>query len=215
MALAARCCYAEGNPLDDRLFNQDNNETNYWEWLESACINRGHYSPLEYCQLTFLCLNVPVSIVSQLRTHRGLSMQVQSLRYTSERICNPAKTNEELFHSRRVESHDRKGFSPMIPQELEDKAFNDARALYKTLVEEMDVSPEVARNILPSCYTQNFVLSCNLRELFHVFSLRTPKDAQLEMRDLMYLLYEQTMLAVPDAMRWFYDKHWGKFKASF
>jgi thymidylate synthase (FAD) len=215
MAMAARCCYSEYNPLEDPLFSSLKTETEYWDWLCNACIKRGHYSPLEYSQFTFLCLDVPMTTVVQLRTHRSLSMQVQSMRYTSERICNTNLTNEQVFYTRNVGSHARDGSSEIIPLDVQDEYFTSSRAMYTKLVKEVKVPPEVARDILPSCYTQNFVLSCNLRELFHVFGMRTPKDAQLEIRELMDSLRVALLEVIPDAMAWYNLNCWGKFKGSF
>jgi thymidylate synthase (FAD) len=214
MAVTARCCYSESNPLNDRLFNLGYNEGQYWEWLVNACLSKAHYSPLEYCQLTFLCTHIPMPTVVQLRTHRGLSMQVQSMRYTSKRICNLAISTDSIFYTRQQTSPDRQGLDEIIPKQLQNDIFNSARYAYKGLIEK-GVPPEIARDILPSCYTQNFVLSCNLRELFHIFSMRTPKNAQLEIRQLMYLLSEESLKAVPEAIAWYKAKYWGKAHLSF
>jgi flavin-dependent thymidylate synthase len=153
--------------------------------------------------------------VVQLRTHRGLSMQVQSMRYTSERICNKKLTNEQIFYTRSVGSHARDGSSEIIPLDVQNEYFTNSREMYRKLVKEIKVPPEVARDILPSCYTQNFVLSCNLREMFHVFGMRTPKDAQLEIRELMDSIRVALLEVIPDPIAWYTLHYWAKFRGSF
>lgn len=195
MALAARTCYSETNPLENSIFHNLNSESEYWDWLLSACIKKGHYSPLEYCQVTILATDVPMPTVVQLRTHRQLSMQVQSLRYTR---FDKSTT----------------GFSSRLGNELYTQLTEQAVTNYRQLVES-GIPNEIARDILPCSYTQNFILSANLRELFHIFKMRSAMDAQFEIRELVTLMRDSIMETVPDPMQWFTKKHWAKFKGEF
>jgi thymidylate synthase (FAD) len=213
MALAARVCYSEINPLKEELFDNGREEI-YWQWLERACLTKGHYSPLEYCQLTFLCLDVPMPTVVQLRTHRHLSMQVQSMRYTGNRISDMTIPNSDLFYTRKEQMRDREGKYEVLDDLVYNDVVTSSRLAYKKAVE-AGTSHEVARDLLPCSYVQNFVLSCNLRELFHLFTMRSPKDAQFEIRELMTLIKMESLKLVPEAIDWFDKHHWGKFKPTF
>ena len=68
--------------------------------------DRGHFGPFEHA---LIMLNVgwfPHSVMQQARTHRvGVSFDVQSMRYTGERICRAADGAldlEEVFYLRPV-----------------------------------------------------------------------------------------------------------------
>jgi thymidylate synthase (FAD) len=216
MALAARTCYSEHSPLEDSLFSfsEEREESFYWDWLVGACLQKGHYSPLEYCQLTFVCCSVPLPVVVQLRTHRLLSLQVQSMRYTGKRMTDFTIDSKDLFYSRENRNSDRQGNKEIFDTETLNSVWDSARLQYAKALEQ-GIPPEVARDILPCSYVQNFVLSCNLRELFHVFNMRSPKDAQLEIRELMLLLKFEALKVVPAAIDWFDKKYWGKYHGSF
>ena len=75
---------------------------------------RGHYGPLEHVQIVFNVGWFPHSVMQQARTHRvGVSFDVQSMRYTGDRICRAVdgKLNiEEVFYLRPVGGYsDRQG----------------------------------------------------------------------------------------------------------
>ena len=95
------------------------------QWPEEAkageiCVKRllagerGHYGPLEHPQITLNVGWFPHSVMQQARTHRvGVSVDVQSMRYTGERISRAANGElelEEVFYLRPVGSYsDRQG----------------------------------------------------------------------------------------------------------
>ncbi|MGL5075951.1 MAG: FAD-dependent thymidylate synthase [Waterburya sp.] len=215
MSLAARTCYFENDPLQDPLWKSLATEAEHWNWLVKACLSKGHYSPLEYSQYVFVATDIPMPTVVQIRTHRGLSMQVQSMRYTGRRMgLTEFYSNEQLFYTRTELSRDREGKAGTIPPEVYDKCVSELRQLYVKLCQE-GIPNEVARDILPSSYTQNFILSCNLRELFHLFGMRSPKDAQLEVRQVMELMRKAVTQAIPEPIDWYMKHHWGKYKGSF
>ena len=75
---------------------------------------RGHFGPLEHAQIVLNVGWFPHSVMQQARTHRvGVSFDVQSMRYTGERICRAADGElplEEVFYLRPVgEYSDRQG----------------------------------------------------------------------------------------------------------
>jgi thymidylate synthase (FAD) len=96
--------YSEGYVFDDRE-----------NWPEESragkiCVkrllagDRAHYGPLEHGQIILNVGWFPHSVMQQARTHRvGVSFDVQSLRYTGERICKVATEEtdiEDVFYLR-------------------------------------------------------------------------------------------------------------------
>jgi flavin-dependent thymidylate synthase len=75
---------------------------------------RGHYGPLEHPSITLNVGWFPHSVMQQARTHRvGVSFDVQSMRYTGDRISQAANGElelEEVFYLRPVGNYsDRQG----------------------------------------------------------------------------------------------------------
>ena len=68
--------------------------------------DRGHFGPFEHAQIMLNVGWFPHSVMQQARTHRvGVSFDVQSMRYTGERICRAADGEldlEEVFYLRPV-----------------------------------------------------------------------------------------------------------------
>lgn len=58
-------------------------------------------------------------------------------------------------------------------------------------------SPQQARSVLPNSLKTEIVMTCNLREWTHVFSLRTSKAAHPQMRELMIPLLKEVKTLVP------------------
>ena len=93
--------YSEGFVAGDR----DNwpDETKAGEICVKRLLSgeRGHYGPMEHAQIVLNVGWFPHSVMQQARTHRvGVSFDVQSMRYTGDRICRAADgalNLEEVF----------------------------------------------------------------------------------------------------------------------
>ena len=63
---------------------------------------RGHFGPMEHAQIVLNVGWFPHSVMQQARTHRvGVSFDVQSMRYTGDRICRASAGDldlEEVFY---------------------------------------------------------------------------------------------------------------------
>ena len=131
---------------------------------------RGHYGPLEHPQITLNAGWFPHSVMQQARTHRvGVSFDVQSLRYTGERICcaaTGALDLEDVFYLRPVGDYsDRQGkkYHYSIEQRTIDLDLcRVAAKRYRDLIM-AGYAEEHARGILPFDYRQHFVVSFSLR----------------------------------------------------
>jgi len=180
---------------------------------------RGHYGPLEHPQITFNAGYFPHSVVQQARTHRvGVSFDVQSMRYTGDRICRAAKEElsiEDVFYLRPVgEYKDRQGKHYTYS---EFHRWNDlcdclnAAVRYKERIL-AGFSEEHARGLLPFDYRQHFVVSFTLRALLHFLDLRFKRDAQLEIYQLCELLWPHVEKWVPQIASWYKDTRLHKAK---
>ena len=84
--------YSEGFVAADR--EQWPDETKAGEICVKRLLagERGHYGPMEHAQIVLNVGWFPHSVMQQARTHRvGVSFDVQSMRYTGERICRAAQ----------------------------------------------------------------------------------------------------------------------------
>jgi thymidylate synthase (FAD) len=172
--------------------------------------DRGHYGCLEHAQIVLNVGWFPHSVMQQARTHRiGTSFDVQSMRYTGQRICDAAKGAidlEEVFYLRpEGEYKDRQG--KKYTYGWEDKQTDldlcmDAALRYKELID-AGFSEEHARGILPFDYRQHFVVSFTLRAFLHFMDLRAKLDAQEEIRHLCDLMWPHFQRWAPEIATWY------------
>lgn len=225
--LAMHQCVAEEviNPKDWDLFEEEK----LGHRVVNHCLKYGHHSVIEHPTITFLVQGYPHEVMVQLTRHRHLSFSVQSQRYTGERIMKlnkflvssgvpdleKAKEIEKLFYVRPVGDYkDRKGNYHKLTQEERietllsfinpiDTYFNKVR---------VGVSFEMARGSLPQCIRQDFIVTMNARSLLHFLDLRTPKDAQEEIRHLAFKVYEHFEKWMPEVANWYSNSRLGKNK---
>jgi thymidylate synthase (FAD) len=148
--------------------------------------------------------------MQQARTHRvGVSFDVQSMRYTGDRICKAAKGEldlEEVFYLRPVGSYsDRQGKKYIYSEAQRAIDLGLCRAAaerYRDLLA-AGFAEEHARGILPFDYRQHFVVSFTLRALLHFLDLRAKLDAQQEIRVLCDLLWPHLEAWTPQFAQWY------------
>jgi thymidylate synthase (FAD) len=178
---------------------------------------RGHYGPLEHAQIVLNVGWFPHSVMQQARTHRvGVSFDVQSMRYTGDRICKAANGElplEEVFYLRPVGDYsDRqnKRYSYTSDQrEIDLKHVLVAAWRYAELIQK-GFAEEHARGLLPFDFRQHFVVSFSLRALMHFLDLRAKADAQWEIRELCELIWPHFVTWAPQIADWYQDRRWGK-----
>jgi thymidylate synthase (FAD) len=178
---------------------------------------RGHYGPLEHPQITFNVGWFPHSVMQQARTHRvGVSFDVQSMRYTGERIRQAANGEldlEEVFYLRPVgEYTDRQGKRYIYSAEerlVDLRLCRTAAGRYRDLLD-AGFAEEHARGTLPFDYRQHFVVSFNLRSALHFLDLRSKADAQDEIRQLCGIIWPYVESWAPEIAGWYQRARWGK-----
>ena len=203
--------YSEGFVADDRSDWPDEKAAGEICVRRLLAGERGHYGPLEHPQITLNVGWFPHSVMQQARTHRvGVSFDVQSMRYTGERICAAARGElhlEDVFYLRPVGSYsDRQGkrYEYTDAHRSEDLVHLRATAIhYLRRVEEYGFAEEHARGILPFDYRQHFVVSFTLRALLHFLDLRAKLDAQQEIRWLCELIWPHLQEWAPEIASWY------------
>lgn len=171
VALAAKMCYSRTTiaGLSEKISAQD----------QSSFIDRlmkmGHESVFEHACFTFGIEGVSRVLLAQLTRHRIASFSVQSQRYVSYE----------------------KGFGYIIPPQIEalgEEAvaryadqMNKIESWYKDWQKQLgqgEKSNEDARFVLPNACETRILLTMNVRELRHFFSLRMCNRAQWEIKEL-------------------------------
>jgi thymidylate synthase (FAD) len=202
--------YSEGFVADDRDEWPDERRAGEICVKRLLAGERGHYGPLEHAQIVLNVGWFPHSVMQQARTHRvGVSFDVQSMRYTGERICRAADGAldlEEVFYLRPVGDYsDRQGkkYHYSVEQRAVDLALCRAAAeRYRELLA-AGYAEEHARGILPFDYRQHFVVSFTLRALLHFLDLRAKLDAQQEIRALCDLIWPHLQAWTPEIAEWY------------
>lgn len=171
---------------------------------------RGHYGPLEHPAITLAVGYFPHCVMQQARTHRvGVSFDVQSGRYTGQRVVQVARGKldlEEVFFLRPVGTYrDRQGkrydYTPKLRAEDAERCYDAAEAYALKL--ELGFSEEHARALLPFDFRQHFVASFSLRALLHFMDLRAKLDAQDEIRALCELAWPELVSWAPEVAQWY------------
>lgn len=202
--------YSEGFVFDERSSWPD--ETRAGELCVKRLLagERGHYGPTEHVSIVLNAGWFPHSVMQQARTHRvGVSFDVQSGRYTGERVCKAAHGEinlEEVFYLRPVGSYmDRKGkrYEYTMSQRNTDRGLClDAAQRYAQLID-LGYAEEHARGILPFDIRQHFVVSFSLRSALHFLDLRSKRDAQPEIQALCDMVWPHVKGWVPEIAGWY------------
>lgn len=136
------------------------------------CFNNGHMSVFEHAHVTFRIEGISRACMAQLTRHRMVSFCVESQRYNKYDL-----SGDEWY---------------VTPSVFEDNEHYPEymAALGGCYMEclEGGVKAEDARYLLPEATKTNLIMTCNLRELFHIFDMRLAKAAQWEIRNLATLM---------------------------
>ena len=178
VATAARLCYA---PVGAAELMESLDEVRIHKVL-TTILESGHLSTLEHASYTFAVDGVSRALTHQLVRHRLASYNQQSQRYVK------FKDGLDVVKPESIAGNDEASrlFDEMVERTVEAyQAFLDA-----------GVPAEDARYILPNAAESKIVITMNIRELLHFFSLRCCNRAQWEIRELAWKMLE---LARPTA----------------
>ena len=184
IALSAKLCYSRSTigGLSERVSSQDQSD------FIARLMNMGHESTFEHASFTFGIEGVSRVLLAQLTRHRLASFSVQSQRYVSYE----------------------KGFGYILPPKIkalgEEAAekfasqMNQIEEWYREWQEQLgkgEQSNEDARFILPNACETRIMLTMNVRELRHFFSLRMCNRAQWEINELATRMHRLCMETAP------------------
>jgi thymidylate synthase (FAD) len=164
---------------------------------------RGHWGPLEHAHLTLL-LKLDHNTVVQLRTHRLMTFDVQSMRYTGirvERVAREGLPVESVFYFRPPGVYSDRNGSAYRWSEADvefAKAACQRNCVHYANLRANGVSEEHARYVLPTSYFQNVCITGNARSWLHLLDVRLKLDAQLEIRWAMELVSEKISKWIPE-----------------
>ncbi len=185
VALGARLCYSKArvDSLLERVSTRD--QTDFVQKI----MGMGHDSVLEHASFTFGIEGVSRVLLAQITRHRLASFSVQSQRYVSYE----------------------NGFGYIVPPKIEALGA-DAVAEFERQMDTMhqwytdwqdrlgktgEGSNEDARFVLPGACETRMMVTMNVRELRHFFSLRMCSRAQWEIRALATEMHRLCMEVAP------------------
>jgi thymidylate synthase (FAD) len=174
---AGRTCYKSEALSDDSAIA-----------FVTKIIKNGHHSVLEHEKITVRVV-CDRGVTHEIVRHRLGSYSQESTRY-----CNYAK---DRFGNEIT-------LSPMIDkltfEQLDRRMvlFRDMESVYLKEIEE-GISPQQARDVLPTCLKTEIVMTYNVREWRHFFTLRTAKAAHPQMRKIMCPLLAEFRRLIPVA----------------
>lgn len=184
VALGARLCYSKAQVSDllERVTKGDQTA------FVKKIMGMGHDSVLEHASFTFGIEGVSRVLLAQITRHRLASFSVQSQRYVS------------------YES----GFGYVVPPKIEalgaeaaaefERQMAQIQSWYEGWQEKLGAGEggnEDARFVLPGACETRMMLTMNVRELRHFFSLRMCSRAQWEIRALAEQMHRLCMEVAP------------------
>lgn len=194
-ALAALTCRGNEHMLDDSPDAEP-------EKLLARLVKMGHESVIEHINLTFRVEGMSRALLQELARHRHLSLSVQSTRYSMSKMIDglDADTISGILRTA-LTPLSREGHSAESLDSIADEAGAFAEKCLKDFNTDNDghtrlVWQDFLKYLLPEFIPCNLVMTCNLRELRHLFKLRLSKHALYEFRLLMVCIFD----ALPPAL---------------
>lgn len=179
VATAARLCYA---PVGAKELMETMPEERVKSVL-ATIMKSGHFSTLEHVSYTFAVDGVSRALTHQLVRHRLASFNQQSQRYVKFTEGVETVKPESVKESPEAER-------------VFDQAIEAVLKAYQELLD-AGVPAEDARYLLPNAAETKIVITMNIRELLHFFSLRCCNRAQWEIREMAWRMLELVRPTAP------------------
>ena len=159
----------------------------------SKLISLGHESVLEHVNLSFYITGIRRGLLQELARHRHTSLSVSSTRWALSKVLQDETAL--VFPEKLSEGFDQ------YDAETRETLMNMEDALHFLVEGIAKVSAVVPndrlKDFLPECFTCNLVITLNLRELRHIYKLRTSQSAWKPFRELC----ENILQTLPQVMR--------------
>lgn len=179
VATAARLCYA---PVGAKEL-METMPPERVESVLSTIMKSGHFSTLEHVSYTFAVDGVSRALTHQLVRHRLASFNQQSQRYVK------FADGVDTVKPHTVEENEE-------ASRIFDEALEAVIEGYQKLLE-AGIPAEDARYLLPNAAETKIVITMNIRELLHFFSLRCCNRAQWEIREMAHKMLELVRPTAP------------------
>lgn len=179
VATAARLCYA---PVGAADLMESLSEERIRKVL-TTILESGHTSTLEHASYTFAIDGVSRALTHQLVRHRLASFNQQSQRYVRYADGLDVIKPESIAANPETSA----AFDNLISEIMKTyQSFLDA-----------GIPAEDARYVLPNAAETKIVVTMNIRELLHFFSLRCCNRAQWEIRELAWRMLDLVRPTAP------------------
>ncbi len=179
VATAARLCYA---PVGAKELMETMSPERVQSVL-TTIMKSGHFSTLEHVSYTFAVDGVSRALTHQLVRHRLASFNQQSQRYVKfTEGVNIIKPETVLSNKE--------------ANRVFDEALEAVLEGYQKLLD-AGIPAEDARYLLPNAAETKIVITMNIRELLHFFSLRCCNRAQWEIREMAHRMLELVKPTAP------------------
>lgn len=179
VATAARLCYAPVGAAE----LMETMPPERVKSVLSTIMKSGHFSTLEHVSYTFAVDGVSRALTHQLVRHRLASFNQQSQRYVK------FSDGVETVKPHTVEENEE-------ASRVFDEAIEAVIEGYQKLLD-MGIPAEDARYLLPNAAETKIVITMNIRELLHFFSLRCCNRAQWEIREMAHEMLELVRPTAP------------------
>lgn len=188
--LAGRTCYKSENKITDE------SAPNFVKML----ITRGHEAMLEHASMS-VKLICERGITHEIVRHRVASYAQESTRYVNYSKNRFGKEITSIDISGGLE------YDPVTSKLDADQkaaiieewlaACEDSERHYMKMLE-LGATPQIARSVLNNSVKTEIVVTANMREWRHIFSLRADTPAHPQMRELMLMLLEESAKRFPE-----------------
>lgn len=170
-------------------------ETSYMPFVKGL-LKRGHESPLEFGEIMFEIVTSR-DVMAEITRHRIASFAIQSQRYVDESATGDIEFVRPLFYKDTPDNPDCAYADPVFAASMiwQDQMEN-IESSYKSM-RALGIRNEDARKVLPNSTATRIMMKINLRELLHIYKLRSAKAAYPEIRKCMELLKMEVDKVLP------------------
>ncbi len=144
-------------------------------------INLGHESVLEHIYMTFRVKNISRALLQQLARHRHITLSVESTRSTlSKRLLSGEL--ESYFEQLEADGLVYEGALSHLKECLE--------VMLKIIAEHPEIKNDQLKYFMAEFFPTSLFMTVNVRELRHIFKLRSKAPALREFQILCSRLYQ-------------------------
>lgn len=169
--------------------------TSYLPFVKGL-LKRGHESPLEFGEIMFEIVTSR-DVMAEITRHRVASFAIQSQRYVDESKTGDIEFIKPMFYKDEPDDPECAYKDPIFAASMmwRDQMEN-IEETYKSM-RAIGLRNEDARKVLPNSTATRIMMKVNLRELLHLYKLRSSIAAYPEMRECMRLLKEEVDRVLP------------------